>query len=90
MITQRVTLNSDLLLQTISAILAIVATLLGNKWIKTKNELLKLTKLTTKIATALKVTSDAIEDDKITQEEEKAIVRKWKDVIEEAKKFIET
>lgn len=81
-------LDTNTILQIISSILAIVAAMLGSKWAKAKNELVELTKLTTKLASALKVTSDAIEDDRITPEEEKALVRSWRDVIDEAKKFL--
>lgn len=82
-------LDTEILLQLISAILAIIATVLGSKWANAKNELVKLTRLNTRLASALKATSDAIEDDRITPEEEKIIVERWRAVIDEAKKLLE-
>ena len=82
-------LDTEILLQLISAILAIIAIIFGSKWANAKNELVKLTRLNTRLASALKATSDAIEDDRITPEEEKVIVERWRAVIEEAKKLLE-
>jgi len=76
--------DTNVLLQFISSVLALLAIFLGSKWAKAKSEIAEMSKLMTKFAAALKATSDAIQDDRITPEEEKAIVEAWKDVIKEA------
>jgi len=77
-------IDTNVLLQFISSVLALLAIFLGSKWAKAKSEIAEMSKLMTKFAAALKATSDAIQDDRITPEEEKAIVEAWKDVIKEA------
>lgn len=81
-------IDTNVLLQLISSILGLLSIFLGSKWAKAKAELTEMSKLTTKLAAALKATSDAIQDDRITPEEEKVIVESWQYVIEEAKKLL--
>lgn len=65
----------------LNVILGIVAVVLGAKWLKVKSFLKK-------VAEALVVTSEAIEDDKITQEEEQRMIEDWNEVIELAKDLV--
>ena len=81
-------IDTNVLLQFISSVLALLAIFLGSKWAKAKSEIAEMSKLMTKFAAALKATSDAIQDDRITPEEEKAIIESWQYVIEEAKKLL--
>lgn len=66
----------------ITIILGLLAAYFGKKW-----QQFKVT--TTKFSIAIKELSDAIQDDRISQEEAERIVEAWKTVIEEAKKINE-
>jgi len=65
----------------VSLILGILSVFLGEKYVKYKQKAMAF-------AAALKVTADAIEDDKITPEEAKTIVDNWKSFIDEAKQLL--
>ena len=62
-------------------ILGVLATVFGKKWVTGKV-------VTTKFALAINELTNAIEDDRITQDEAERIVEAWKDVINEAKILI--
>lgn len=81
-------INPEIIAYVISVILAIVSATLGKKYIKFKDKFADLQQVTIKLSAALKATSDAIEDDKITPEEQKAIVDHWRDLIDEAKRLL--
>lgn len=83
-----IVLDSDVIAGIITLVLAILSTALGGKYTLAKKKLAELTDLTKDLARALKVTSEAIEDDKVTPEEEKHIVESWRDVIEKAKELL--
>ena len=53
-------IDTNVLLQFISSVLALLAIFLGSKWAKAKSEIAEMSKLMTKFAAALKATSDAI------------------------------
>lgn len=74
----------------ITVILGLLATLMGTKWQKIKNLFSQSQQTTLKFAQALQVLSEAIEDDRITQKEAEAIVKSWKEVIDEAKRTVTT
>jgi len=64
-----------LLAEVLTAILAVVSFLLGAKWRKAKAVLRDLAK-------ALEDTYQALEDDKLTKEELKQLIKDWKKVLE--------
>ncbi len=59
-------------------ILGLVATFFGEKWVKGKS-------VSMKFAIGINTLTEAIVDDRITQEEAMRIVEAWKGVIDEAK-----
>lgn len=69
-------------------ILAVLSALLGKKWSVAKDKFADSEKLALKMAAALKATSEAIEDNAITPKEEKIIVSRWSDLIDEAKDLL--
>ena len=81
-------IDPELIAYIISMVLGVLSIVLGDKYVKYKQKFADTEKVTVKISAALKATSDAIEDDRITPEEEQAIVDHWKDVIDEAKNIL--
>lgn len=74
--------NPELISYIATIILGVLAAIFGKKWVHGKS-------ITTKFAFAIKELTDAIQDDRISQEEAERIVEAWKDVIKEAKDLIE-
>lgn len=74
--------NPELISYIVTIILGILAAVFGKNWVQGKL-------VTTKFALAVKELADAIEDDRITQEEAERIVEAWKSVINEAKELIQ-
>ena len=85
-----ITISSELLTEILTIILALLSVYLGKKYQTAKKELQKMVNFTEKLAMALKITSQAIEDDKVTPEEEKKIVQRWKEVIDMGKEFLKS
>jgi len=73
--------DPELIAYIVSMVLGILSIVLGDKYVKYKQKFADTEKVTVKISAALKAISDAIADDRITPEEEKAIVEHWKNVI---------
>ena len=82
------TVDPEIVAYIISSILGIVSIVFGNKYIAYKQKFADSEKTVIKIAAALKATSDAIEDDNLTYDEEQAIVAQWKDVISDARTML--
>lgn len=87
--------ESETLMQLISAVLAILAAVFGAKWQKFKNLLMEanvkakqLEELSKSLTRALDTLVKAEEDDKITNEEYHAVVQAFKDVLYDAKKLL--
>jgi len=81
-------INDEMLINIITIILGFLSTYFGSKWVKTKNALYGTSLFAQKLAVALRTLSDAVEDDRITQEEEKKILEEWREIIEEGKKLV--
>ena len=81
-------INHEMLINIITIILGLLSTYFGSKWIKTKNALYGTSLFTQKLAIALRTLSEAVEDDRITPEEEKKIIEEWREIIEEGKKLV--
>lgn len=75
----------ELIAYAATLILAILSAIFGKKYATFKDKFALSEQKVLKIAAALKATSDAIADDVITDEEQQAIVKHWKDIIDEAK-----
>jgi len=71
-------LNSEIIAYILTFVLAVLSLVFGEKYVKYRVK-------ATKFALALKATIDAIEDNKITPEEAKTIIKHWKGIFEEAK-----
>jgi len=82
-------IDPEIISYVVSLLLAILSLVFGDKYIKYKQKFADSQQLAVKLSAALKATSDAIEDDKITPEEQKTIVEKWKDLIDSAKGLLE-
>lgn len=80
--------DPELVAYLITIILAILSSLLGKKWVTAKNKLSETSNLAIKLASALKTTSEAIEDNRVTNKEEQEIVKRWKEVIEQGKELL--
>jgi len=74
-------IDPELVSYVITIVLGLIATVFGKKWVSGKS-------VTIKFAIAINELAEAIEDDRITQEEAERIVRTWSDVIGEAKGLI--
>ena len=81
-------LDPEMVAYIITIVLGLISALLGSKWQKAKTGLSDSQLVVFKVSQALKVTSEAIEDDQVSSEEEKRIVNSWKDVIDEAKDML--
>lgn len=81
-------IDPEIIAYVLSILLGIISAIFGEKYVKFKQKFADSEQVTIKLAAALKATSDAIEDDKITPEEQKAIVDHWKDLINEAKRLL--
>lgn len=82
-------IDPEMVAYIITIILSVISAYVAKQWNTTKNKLHDITNLATKLAAALKTTSEAIEDDKVTSTEEKELVKRWKDVIEQGKNLLE-
>lgn len=71
-------------------VLGVLATFLGDRWRKAKDKFNQGQQTTLKFALAIKELTEAIEDDRITQEEAVRIVEAWKQVINEAGSILNT
>lgn len=74
-------ITSETIAYILSFVLAILSLVFGEKYAKYKSK-------ATKFAAAMKATIDAIEDDKITDEEAKSIIKYWKEIFDEAKALL--
>ncbi len=74
-------ISPEIIAYIVSVILGVVSLVAGDKYLKYKTKALKF-------ASALKVTVDAVEDEKVTEEEAKNIISKWKSVFEEARELV--
>jgi len=72
----------------ITIILAVLSMVLGKKYKTAKTKFSDVSHLATELAEALKDTSEAIEDEYVTEDEAKLIVKQWKEVIEAGKKLL--
>lgn len=78
-------IDPEIIAYAATLILGILSAIFGKKWAAAKEKFALSEQKVLKVAAALKATSDAIKDDIITPEEEQAIVKNWKDIIDEAK-----
>jgi len=85
-----IVISSELISEILTIVLALLSAYLGKKYRTAKNKLQETASFTEKLAMALKITSEAIEDDKVTPDEEKRIVQRWKEVIEAGKEYLKT
>ena len=83
-------IDPEMISYIVTIILGALATFMGTKWQKIKNMFSQSQLTMTKFAQAIQVLSEAIEDDRITQKEAEAIVKSWKEVIDEAKRTVTT
>ena len=68
--------------------LIILSMVLGGKYKTAKSKFFDVSHLATELAQALKATSEAIDDEHISEDEAKGIVKQWKEVIEAGKKLL--
>ena len=66
--------NMALIAEILAVVFGVAATFLGVKYQKVK-------KTVKEVGEAITVTANAIDDDKITEEELKMVVKEWKDVV---------
>lgn len=74
-------ISPEIIAYIITAILAILSVALGKKWSMAK-------RLAKELAEALTATTRAIEDDHVTPDEAKKIIKEWTEVIEAGKKLL--
>ena len=80
--------DPELVSYIITTILGLLSIVFGKKYVTYKQKVADTEKTALKIAAALKATSDAIEDDKLTYDEEQAVVAAWKDIITNARNML--
>lgn len=81
-------ISPEIVAYIVTLILAILSAVLGKKWSVAKTKLSETSSLAKELAEALKATSEAIEDEHVTEAEAKDIVKQWKEVIEAGKKLL--
>ena len=82
-------ISPEIVAYVITIALAALSMILGKKYKTAKSKFTDVSHLATELAEALKQTSEAIEDEHVTEDESKQIVKQWKDVIEAGEKLLD-
>jgi len=83
-------ISPEIVAYIITIILVVLSLVLGGKYKIAKSKFTDLSYLAKELAEALKQTSEAIEDEYISEDETKQIVKQWQEVIEAGKKLLDT
>ena len=81
-------ISPEIVAYIITIILALLSVILGKKYKTAKTKFSDMSSLAADLAVALKDTSEAIEDEYVSEDEAKLIVKQWKEVIEAGKKLL--
>lgn len=82
--------DPEIIAYVITIALAVLSMVLGKKYKTAKSKFSEISGIAKELAEALKATSEAIEDEHISSDEAKEIVKQWKDVIEQGEKLLDS
>lgn len=82
-------ISPEIVAYIITVVLAVLSIVLGGKYKIVKSKFSDLSCLAVELAEALKQTSEAIEDEYVTEDEAKLIVKQWKEVLKAGEKLLD-